>query len=80
MRSGVFWGYVGLIEGIVERIRREVGPMKVLATGGLAPLFSEGTAIFDHVDSMLTLNGLRLLAGRNPLPKLTVERDFLTEG
>jgi type III pantothenate kinase len=80
MRSGVFWGYVGLIEGIVERIRREVGPMKVLATGGLAPLFSEGTAVFDHVDSMLTLNGLRLLAGRNPLPKLTVERDFLTEG
>lgn len=81
MRSGVFWGYVGLIEGIVERIRREVGPsMKVLATGGLAPLFSEGTTVFDHVDSMLTLNGLRLLAGRNPLPKLTVERDFLTEG
>lgn len=81
MRSGVFWGYVGLIEGIVERIRREVGPsMKVLATGGLAPLFSEGTTVFDHVDSMLTLNGLRLLAGRNPLPKLTVERDFLAEG
>nr|WP_230975772.1 type III pantothenate kinase [Acetobacter garciniae] len=81
MRSGVFWGYVGLIEGIVERIRREVGPsMKVLATGGLAPLFSEGTTVFDQVDSMLTLNGLRLLAGRNPLPKLTVERDFLTEG
>ncbi|QEO18100.1 type III pantothenate kinase [Acetobacter vaccinii] len=80
MRSGVFWGYIGLIEGIVERIRREVGPMKVLATGGLAPLFSEGTTVFDHVDSMLTLDGLRLLAGRNPLPKLTVDRDFLAEG
>ncbi|GBQ78439.1 type III pantothenate kinase [Acetobacter malorum] len=81
MRSGVFWGYVGLIEGIVERIRQEVGQtMKVLATGGLAPLFSEGTTVFDHVDSMLTLNGLRILAGRNPLPRLTIEKDFLTEG
>ncbi|KAA8390176.1 type III pantothenate kinase [Acetobacter tropicalis] len=81
MRSGVFWGYVGLIEGIVERIRREVGQdMKVLATGGLAPLFSEGTTVFDHVDSMLTLNGLRILAGRNPLPRLTIEKDLLTEG
>ncbi|BBC79043.1 type III pantothenate kinase [Acetobacter orientalis] len=81
MRSGVFWGYVGLIEGIVERIRREVGQdMKVLATGGLAPLFSEGTTVFDHVDSMLTLNGLRILAGRNPLPRLTIEKDLLSEG
>ncbi|GBR46867.1 pantothenate kinase [Acetobacter pomorum] len=80
MRSGVFWGYVGLIEGIVERIRKEVGPMKVLATGGLAPLFSEGTSVFECVDSMLTLNGLRLLAGRNPLPKLTVDRDYVAEG
>lgn len=81
MRSGVFWGYVGLIEGIVERIRQEVGQnMKVLATGGLAPLFSEGTTVFDHVDSMLTLNGLRILAGRNPLPRLTIEKDLLSEG
>ncbi|MBS0959438.1 MULTISPECIES: type III pantothenate kinase [Acetobacter] len=78
MRSGVFWGYLGLIEGIVERIRREVGqPMKVLATGGLAPLFSEGTKVFDHVDSMLTLNGLRILAERNALPRFITEKDSL---
>ena len=80
MRSGVFWGYIGLIEGLVERIRQEVGIMKVVATGGLSTLFSEGTKAFDHVDLMLTLNGLRLLAERNPLPSLNVEQGFLTEG
>ena len=80
MRSGVFWGYIGLIEGLVERIRQEVGIMKVVATGGLSTLFSEGTKVFDHVDLMLTLNGLRLLAERNPLPSLNVEQGFLTEG
>jgi len=66
MRSGVFWGYIGLVEGIVERITREYGaPMKVIATGGLAPLFSEGTNIFDHIDPELTLDGLCILAERN---------------
>ena len=54
--------------------------MKVVATGGLSTLFSEGTKVFDHVDLMLTLNGLRLLAERNPLPSLNVEQGFLTEG
>ncbi len=45
MRSGIFWGYVGLIEGVVARIREEYGePMKVIATGGLAPLFADATA------------------------------------
>lgn len=69
MRSGIFWGYIGLVEGIVSRIKAEYGaPMKVIATGGLAPLFAEGTDILDHVDADLTLEGLRLLAQRNPLP------------
>ncbi|MFT8718309.1 type III pantothenate kinase [Acetobacter sp.] len=81
MRSGVFWGYVGLIEGIVERIKREIGaPMKVLATGGLAPLFSEGTDVFDHTDSELTINGLRFLFARNPEPPLDLEQDEAEEG
>ncbi|WP_374445692.1 type III pantothenate kinase [Stella sp.] len=59
MQSGVYWGYVGLIEGIVARIRQEWGePIKVIGTGGLVPLFAEATDVFDHVDGDLTLYGL----------------------
>lgn len=72
MRSGLYWGYVGMVEGIVSRITLEMpGQPKVIATGGLAPLFSEGTDLFDHVVPELTLEGLRLLAARNPSPKPT---------
>lgn len=71
MQSGVYWGYVGLIEGIIGRIRTEHGgPLKVVATGGLAPLFAEGTTVIETVDQDITLEGLRLLAGRNPAPTL----------
>jgi type III pantothenate kinase len=71
MQSGIYWGYIGLIEGLVTRIRREIeAPAKVVATGGLAPLFSEGTEIFDRIDPDLTLDGLRMLAERNPAPRL----------
>ena len=49
MQSGIYWGYVGLIEGLVARIKAEYGgPMKVVATGGLAPLFAEGTMVIEH--------------------------------
>jgi type III pantothenate kinase len=59
MRSGIFWGYVGLIEGLVARIRKEFGsPMTVVATGGLAPLFKEATDAIEHLDPDLTLRGL----------------------
>ncbi|MBB3899850.1 type III pantothenate kinase [Roseococcus suduntuyensis] len=70
MQSGIFWGYVGLIEGIVSRIRgeAELPGMKVIATGGLAPLLAEGTTMISRVDQDITLEGLRLLAGRNPAP------------
>ncbi|MGH7077237.1 MAG: type III pantothenate kinase [Acetobacteraceae bacterium] len=69
MQSGIYWGYVGLLEGIDSRIRGEFGaPLKVLATGGLAPLFAEGTTLIDQIDLELTLHGLRLLAARNPHP------------
>ena len=77
MQSGVYWGYIGLIEGLVTRIRREIeAPAKIVATGGLAPLFSEGTEIFDRIDPDLTLDGLRLLAERNPAPRLTRASDL----
>jgi type III pantothenate kinase len=62
MQSGVFWGYVGLIEGIVRRIRAERGEkMGVIATGGLAPLFAGATDAIEKVDPDLTLWGLRLI-------------------
>jgi type III pantothenate kinase len=70
MQSGIFWGYVGMIEGIVARIRNEADfpRMKVIATGGLAPLLAEGTTLIERVDPDITLEGLRLLAERNPSP------------
>ena len=66
MRSGLFWGYIGLVEGIISRIALEMGSSaKIIATGGLAPLFSEGTDLFKHLAPELTLDGLRILAARN---------------
>jgi len=65
MQSGVYWGYVGLIEGLVKRIAEELAtetgdptPATVIATGGLAPLFANGTDIIQHVDGDLTMRGL----------------------
>jgi type III pantothenate kinase len=66
MQSGLFWGYVGLIEGIVARIRAEFGqPMRVVATGGLSPLFAGATEVIEAIDPDLTLWGLRLIHKRN---------------
>lgn len=65
MQSGIFYGYAGLIEGIVTRIKAERGrPMKVIATGGLAPLYAEASAMIDLVDPDLTIRGLMLLHKR----------------
>lgn len=59
MQSGVYWGYVGLIEGLCSRISAEQGTkMTVIATGGLSPLFGAGTEVIDHVDDSLTMRGL----------------------
>ncbi len=59
MESGAFWGFVGLIEGLVARIKAEDGrALKVVATGGLAPLFARATECIDKVDLDLTLCGL----------------------
>jgi type III pantothenate kinase len=66
MQSGVFWGYVGLIEGLVQRIKTErAEAMEVIATGGLAPLIAEATEVINCVDPDLTLWGLRLIYRRN---------------
>ena len=72
MQSGVYWGYVGLIEGLIERVKSEfesenagVRKMKVVATGGLAPLFAEATSLIDHTDLDLTMKGLLEIHRRN---------------
>ena len=62
MQSGIVFGYVGLIEGIVARIRQELGgKAKVVATGGYADLIAKGTRVIDVVNPDLTLIGLRLI-------------------
>ncbi|MEP3420782.1 MAG: type III pantothenate kinase [Erythrobacter sp.] len=63
MLIGVFWGYVAMMEGIVAKMKTEIGrPAKVIATGGLAILFNDATDIFDEVDAELTIDGLAFLA------------------
>lgn len=67
MQSGIFWGYVSLIEGLVQRIRAELGEenMEVIATGGLAPLFTAATDVIKLADAKLTLRGLLAIHLRN---------------
>ena len=66
MQSGIFWGYVGLIEGLVARIKAEFGaPMQVVATGGLAPLCENATPVIGRIDHSLILWGLQLVHARN---------------
>lgn len=62
MLIGIYWGYVAMMEGLVERLTREIGrPVKVVATGGLATLFDKQTDLFDAVEPDLTIRGLSLL-------------------
>jgi type III pantothenate kinase len=66
MKSGIYWGYVGLIEGLTTRIKQEYGrPMRVIATGGLAPLYAEAAPVIEVVDPDITLRGLRLIHAAN---------------
>jgi type III pantothenate kinase len=59
MQSGIFWGYIGLIEGLIARIRAEWGgQMTTIATGGLAPLFFGATEALEHLDPDLTMRGI----------------------
>ena len=65
MLIGVFWGYIAMMEGLVARLKAEIGrPARVIATGGLAVLFGASTEIFDEVDGDLTLQGLAMIAQR----------------
>jgi type III pantothenate kinase len=66
MQSGVYWGYVGLIEGLIDRIKEEYArPMTVVATGGVASLFEGATSKIDRFDPDLTIRGLLEIHRRN---------------
>lgn len=70
MQSGLYWGYLGLIEGLVTKIKEEYGlPMSVVGTGGLANLFYKQTASIDHLDPDLTIRGLIMIYKRNAKKK-----------
>lgn len=65
MQIGIYWGYVAMIEGLVARMKAEVGrPLTVVATGGLAVLFERNTDVFDAVEPDLTIQGLAILWDR----------------
>lgn len=66
IQSGLYYGYIGLIDGILERMIPELGPKtKVIATGGFSTLIGTGTSRIQHIDPNLTLEGLRLIFERN---------------
>ena len=65
MLAGIYWGYVAMMEGLVVRLKAEIGrPVTVLATGGLATLFDKHTDLFDAIEPDLTIQGLSLLYER----------------
>jgi type III pantothenate kinase len=62
MLIGIYWGYVAMMEGLVERMKNELGrPVTTIATGGLASLFDKHTKLFDAIEPDLTIQGLSLL-------------------
>jgi type III pantothenate kinase len=64
MIIGIYWGYVSMLEGLTDRIKRELGkPVTVVATGGLADLFDKHTNVFEAIEPDLTIQGLSLLYG-----------------
>ncbi|MHA7873987.1 type III pantothenate kinase [Roseivivax sp.] len=66
MQSGIFWGYVGVIREVCARIKAErERPMKIIATGGLAPLFQQAEDLFDDWKDELTMHGLRVIHNYN---------------
>jgi type III pantothenate kinase len=66
LQIGLYYGYIGLVDGILEKMVAELGPeTKTIATGGLAKLMASGSKYISAVDDMLTLDGLRIIYERN---------------
>jgi type III pantothenate kinase len=66
IQSGLYFGYLSLVDGVIERIEKELAARpRVIATGGLAELFGGGSARIEEIDPLLTLTGLRLIHERN---------------
>lgn len=75
MQSGLYHGYVGLVDGVLRKMLDEIeGKPRVIATGGLAPLIATGSEFIELVDDTLTLEGLRLVYERNARPESKVQR------
>ncbi|KQM41417.1 type III pantothenate kinase [Sphingomonas sp. Leaf10] len=72
MHIGIYWGYIAMIEGLVARMKAEIGrPVRVIATGGLAILFEKHTQVFDSIEQDLTITGLAMLWRRTHISTTT---------
>lgn len=65
LQSGLFYGYVGLVDGILERLLAEQGALKVIGTGAMASFIAAGSRFLNEIDDVLTLTGLRIIWERN---------------